>query len=231
MKVEIWSDFMCPFCYIGKRRFEQALDQFAGKGETEVIFRSFELNPQASNGESGNVHAMLAQKYGMSLEQARASTSDLTQQAAAVGLSFNFDTMVNTNSFDAHRLIYFAEKNSKAAELTELMFKASFTDGTNISSREALAGLAAAAGLDRGQAAQALEQDDFTREVRSDEEEAQRLGIRGVPYFVIDRKYAVSGAQSPEMFLQALNKAWEERKPVITPFSLMEPAAPVARVL
>ncbi|MCZ8521763.1 MULTISPECIES: DsbA family oxidoreductase [Paenibacillus] len=210
MKVEIWSDFMCPFCYIGKRHFEAALVQFPHKESVEVIFRSFELDPQAERDVDFDVHDMLAAKYGMSREQALANNERVGATAKAAGLSFNFDDMILTNTFDAHRLTHFAARNGKGNELAERLFRAYFTDSKHLGHHETLVALASEAGLDAKEAAAALAGGAYAQNVREDEEEAARLGVRGVPFFVIDRKYAVSGAQPSSLFLDTLHKAWGE---------------------
>ncbi|MDF2958328.1 MAG: oxidoreductase [Paenibacillus sp.] len=214
MKVEIWSDIACPFCYIGKRRFEAALEQFPNKQDVEVVYRSFELDPNAKRDVNHDVHDMLSSKYGMSREQAITMNENVAAQAQGVGLNFQFKDLILTNTLDAHRLIQFAARYGKMHEVTELLFKAYFTDSKHVGDRETLAGLAAEAGLDYNEAAEMLAGEQFTQEVRTDEKEAAALGIRGVPYFVIDRKYAVSGAQASETFLGALQKAWDESKPL-----------------
>ncbi|MEK3798223.1 DsbA family oxidoreductase [Peribacillus sp. FSL H8-0477] len=210
LKVEIWSDYQCPFCYIGKRRFEKALEQFDHKSDVEVVFRSFELDPNAKRDNKVNMYEMLAGKYGMSLEQAKAQTDSILQQAKAEGLEYRFDKMILTNSFDAHRLLHFAADYGKEKEMNELLFKAYFTNTLHIGRQEVLTALAAEAGLDPIETKVMLESDRYTSEVRADEQEGSKLGITGVPFFVIDRKYGVSGAQPTELFINTLKKAWEE---------------------
>ncbi|MCM3631547.1 DsbA family oxidoreductase [Paenibacillus glycanilyticus] len=214
MKVEVWSDFACPFCYIGKRRLEEALGQFEHGDQVEVEFKSFELDPNAPVEIELDVYDYLSNKYGMSREQAISNNVQLTQQAKTLGLDYRFDTMVLTNTFDAHQLTHFAAKYGKREEMAERLFKAYFTDSKHLGKREILADLAAEIGLDREEALKALEESAYKQEVRSNEQEAGQLGVRGVPFFVIDRKYAVSGAQPSEVFLQAVSKAWEENKPL-----------------
>ncbi|MFD0713806.1 DsbA family oxidoreductase [Paenibacillus sp. GCM10027626] len=214
MKVEIWSDFVCPFCYIGKRRFEAALQQFSNKGAVEVVFKSFELDPNAKRDGNPSVYDMLAAKYGMSREQAIANTNNLAQQAKALGLDYYFDRTILTNTFDAHRLTHFAATKGKLAEMTERLLKAHFTDTLHIGHQDTLADLAAEIGLDRDEALRVLTSSDYANEVRADEEEARRIGVKGVPSFVINRKYAISGAQPSEVFLEGLQKAWEEDHPL-----------------
>lgn len=214
MKVEIWSDYACPFCYIGKRRFEGALNQFAHKEEVEVIFRSFELDPHAEKDVQINMDQLLAAKYGMSLEQAKAANDNVTRQAAEVGLAYHMDTVVPTNTFDAHRLTHFAEKHGKMGEMSERLFRAFFTESKHLGDRDMLSKLAAEVGLSQEDVLAMLDSDDYVQGVRADENEATQLGVRGVPFFVINRKYAVSGAQPHEVFVEALQKAWEEDRPL-----------------
>jgi predicted DsbA family dithiol-disulfide isomerase len=214
MKVEIWSDIACPFCYIGKRRFEAALEQFSNKQDIEVIYRSFELDPNAKRDVNQDVHDMLASKYGMTRERAKAMNADVTRQAQTLGLTYNMDTMILTNTFDAHRLTHFAARYGLMREMTELLFKAYFTDAKHVGDHATLIALAAEVGLDAKEAAKVLASDQYTKEVHADQQEAVRLGIRGVPFFVINSKYAVSGAQPSEAFLDALQKAWDENKPL-----------------
>jgi predicted DsbA family dithiol-disulfide isomerase len=214
MKIEIWSDYQCPFCYIGKRRFEQALERFPHKQEIEVIYRSFELDPNAKKDVGFQVYDMLASKYGMSRDQAVANTASVAAQAQTLGLTYKFDTMILTNSFDAHRLTHYAASQGKMQDMTERLLKAYFTESKHIGDHETLAGLAGEIGLDPVEAARVLASGAYAEEVRADEREAERLGVRGVPFFVIDRKYAISGAQSSESFLSALQQAWDESKPL-----------------
>ncbi|OIK06615.1 disulfide bond formation protein DsbA [Bacillus sp. MUM 116] len=211
MKIEVWSDFVCPFCYIGKRRLEEALSQFPNQDEVEVEFKSFELDPNSPKNIDKSIHEVLASKYGMSIEQAKQANQGVGQQAAGVGLTYHFDTMKPTNTFDAHRLAKFAKEHGKEAEVTEKLLQAYFTEGKNIGDYETLADITASAGLDRQQALTALQdQTAFANDVRIDEAIAQQYGISGVPYFVINQKYAISGAQPTETFLGALQQVWQE---------------------
>ncbi|SEK34103.1 Predicted dithiol-disulfide isomerase, DsbA family [Paenibacillus sp. cl141a] len=215
MKVEIWSDFMCPFCYIGKRRFESALEQFPHKDQVEVVYRSFELDPNASYKPGVSMDELLAAKYGMSIEQAKAANANVTQQAASVGLTYHMDRVIPANSFNAHRLVHFAVQHGKMKDMTERLFRAYFTDAENLEDKNLLADLAAEVGLEREQAMAVLESDAFQSEVRADEAAATNLGIRGVPFFVLGGKYAVSGAQPLEVFTDALDKAYREANPLV----------------
>ncbi|MDP4170251.1 MAG: DsbA family oxidoreductase [Bacillota bacterium] len=214
MKIEVWSDFVCPFCYIGKRRLEQALDQFPNKEHVEVEFKSFELDPNSSPYAGKNIHEVLAKKYGMSLEQAKQANKNVGDQAASVGLTFNFEEMKPTNTFDAHRLAKYAQTKGKEKELTETLLKAYFTESKHIGDDETMADIAQAVGLDRNEALTILQDKTaFANDVRIDEGIAQQFGISGVPYFIINRKYAISGAQPAETFKNALEKVWQEKSP------------------
>ncbi|MBN2983740.1 MULTISPECIES: DsbA family oxidoreductase [Cohnella] len=214
MQIEIWSDFACPFCYIGKRRFEKALEQFPHRDQVDVVYRSFELDPDTPKELPYDVHDMLSKKYGMSRSQAIANNANVGHQAAEEGLDFQFDRIALTNTFDAHRLSHFAGKHGKRAEVTELLFKGYFTDGSNLSDRDYLLEVAAAAGLDRQEAAAVLAGSQYADEVRNDEETAGRLGVRGVPFYVMNRKYGVSGAQPLSVFVSALQQAWDDSQTI-----------------
>jgi predicted DsbA family dithiol-disulfide isomerase len=211
MKIEVWSDYVCPFCYIGKRRLEMALAQFPHKDQVEVEFKSFELDPNSPRNTGESIHEVLAKKYGMSVEQAKQSNRGVGQQAASVGLTFNFDEMKPTNTFDAHRLAKFAKTLGKEKELSEKLLYAYFTESKHIGDHETLADIAVSSGLDREKALAVLQdQNAFASEVKLDEALAQQYGVRGVPFFVINQKYAISGAQPLETFTGALQKVWEE---------------------
>lgn len=166
MKVEIWSDYQCPFCYIGKRRFEEALKQFENKDQVEVSFRSFELNPEAERDINMTQNEMLAKKYGMSQAQVEANSQNLTQQAKELGLDYHLDKVVLTNSFDAHRLMHFAESKGKEKEMNERLFKAYFTEGKHIGDHATLARLAEEVGLEKSETESMLAGTAFTAEVR-----------------------------------------------------------------
>ncbi|MEK3787431.1 DsbA family oxidoreductase [Paenibacillus sp. FSL K6-1230] len=214
MNIEIWSDYMCPFCYIGKRRLEQVLATFPHRDEVEITFKSFELNPDAELNSGKTIKEELSAKYGVSLEEAQAMNDNMKANARTAGLEYQIDDMVPTNSFDAHRLTHWAAANHKMLELSERLFEAVFMEGKHIGQPDTLAALAAEVGLDRDQASAVLASDQYATEVRSDEAEGSQLGVRGVPFFVFDRKFAVSGAQPPEVFRDALQKAWAERSPL-----------------
>jgi len=210
MKVEIWSDIFCPFCYIGKRRFENALKNFSDKDDVEVIYRSFELNPDAPKVNNNSIHEAIAAKYGISVEEAKLNNDGIVRQAASLGLEYNFDTLILTNSLDAHRLIHFAKDFNKMQEMTEALFKAYFTDSKNISDIDALGDIANGIGLNKEEAIRFLNSDKYKNEVREDEVLARKYGITSVPTFIFNDKFKVTGAQPEDVFLLALNKVIEE---------------------
>jgi len=210
MKIEIWSDIMCPFCYIGKRRFEEALATFEGKNDVEIEWKSFLLSPELKTDPTKNIHEYLAEHKNISLEEAKGMNDYVTNMAAQAGLTYNFDKAIPANSFNAHRFLHFAKKYDKQNEAEERLFKAYFTEGKNIDDAQTLLLLSIEMGLDANKLADAMNNGEFTNDVIADINEAQQLGVRGVPFFVFNRKYAVSGAQESEAFTQTLEKAFEE---------------------
>jgi predicted DsbA family dithiol-disulfide isomerase len=210
LTVEIWSDVVCPWCYIGKRRFEAALEAFEHRDEVTVMWRSFELDPTAPGSVEGTATERLAAKYGMSLERAEGLHKDMTERAAAEGLDFRFDLAKGGNTFDAHRLIHLAATYGHQADAKERLLRAYFTEGEAISDPETLIRLVAEVGVDADEARDVLSGDRFAEDVREDEQLAGQLGIQGVPFFVLDRKLGVSGAQPPEALVQALERGWAE---------------------
>ncbi|MBE7107042.1 DsbA family oxidoreductase [Bacillus cereus] len=214
MKIEVWSDFVCPFCYIGKRRLEMALEQFPHKKDVEVEFKSFELDQNAPIYSGMGINEVLASKYGISVEEAGRNNIQLGNHAASMGLSFNFEEMKPTNTFDAHRLAKFAKDQGKEKEITENLLCAYFTESRNLSDVETLANIAEASGLDREEALNVIHNKNaYANEVRIDESIAQQYKITGVPYFIVNQKYAISGAQPLETFVGALQQVWEEENP------------------
>jgi predicted DsbA family dithiol-disulfide isomerase len=212
MKAEIWSDVMCPFCYIGKRKFEAALAQFEGKENVQVEWKSFQLNPSLKTDAGKNINAYLSEIKGISVEQAKEMNARVSAMAKEVGLNYDFDKVIVANSFDAHRLIQYAKRKGKADIMEEKLFSAYFVEGKNTADHKVLLTLAKDAGLEEKETAAILESGLFADEVEEDVEQATQIGVRGVPFFVFDRKYAVSGAQAVEVFLQAMRKTAEESK-------------------
>jgi predicted DsbA family dithiol-disulfide isomerase len=215
VKVEIWSDVVCPWCYIGKRRFEAALTRFAHRDEVEVEWKSFELDPGArSAGNAGGYAERLAKKYSMSVTKAQDMLDSMTAAAAAEGLDFHFERAVASNTFDAHQVIHLAGRHGVQDQVKERLLRAYFTEGEPVGDRDALVRLAAEEGLDAAEVRQALEEQVYAEAVRADQAEAAAFGISGVPFFVVDRKYGVSGAQPAAQLLQVLEKAWAENRPL-----------------
>lgn len=212
MKVEIWSDVMCPFCYIGKRRFESALAEFPDKNNIEIVWKSFQLNPALKTDPDKNTIQHLAETKGWSMEQTRQTIAYVTQMAEGVGLHYDFDRAVVANSFDAHRFIQYAKTKGKGDAAEEQLFKAYFTEGKNTADHSTLVELGVKIGLEASEVKEVLSGDKFSEQVRQDISEAEMIGVQGVPFFVIDRKYAVSGAQETSVFTNALNKAWADHK-------------------
>ena len=207
ISVEIWSDVVCPWCYIGKRRFEAALERFERADEVTVLWRSFELDPEAPVHVEGSAAERLAAKYGMSVERATDMHAQMTEMAAAEGLEFRFDRSRGGNTFDAHRLIHLAATSGHQAAAKERLMRGYFTEGEAIADPETLVRLVAEVGVDADEARDVLAGDRFADDVREDELLATRLGIQGVPFFVLDRRLGVSGAQPPEVLVGALERA------------------------
>jgi predicted DsbA family dithiol-disulfide isomerase len=210
MNVEIFSDVVCPWCAIGKRRFEAALEGFEHRDQVEVIWRAFELDPGAPALAEGDLATHLATKYGMTKDQAAASQERLTAMAADEGVEFRFDRARRANTFDAHRLLHYALEVGRQDELKERLFQAYFRDGEAISDHETLVRLAEEVGLDGAKVAEILESGRYGDQVRADEADAHAIGVTGVPFFVIDRHFGLAGAQSPEAILEVLDRAWAE---------------------
>lgn len=212
MKVEIWSDVMCPFCYIGKRRLEEALGQFNNAEAVQVEWRSFLLDADLKTDGQTNSHQYLAERKGISLEQSKKMHQNVVDLAKEVGLTYNFDKAVVANSFDARRLSQLAKQHGLDDAAEEALFKAYFTEGKDIADLEVLTEIGKQIGLDAAKVTEVLATDAYTQEVLADIDQAQTIGVRGVPFFVFNRKYAVSGAQPAEQFLQVLSTAYEEWK-------------------
>ena len=213
MKVEIWSDIVCPFCYIGKRKFEKALEGFAGKDNVSIEWKSFQLDPSMDNSEGLSVHEYLGKRKGGTTTDGKRMNDQMSAIAEDVGLHYDFDNTIIKNTIHAHRLLHFAKKHGLQNDLKERIFRAYYTEGKDTANFEVLVQLATEAGLDAAAAREVLNENLFETEVANDQEEAQQIGVQGVPFYVFNRKYAVSGAQSPEVFAQVLNKVWEEEQP------------------
>ncbi len=212
MKIEVWSDVMCPFCYIGKRKLEKSLQAFPNKDLIEIEWKSYQLNPGLKTDTSITIDDYLAIHKGMPLEQARQLNDQVTEIAEQEGLVYNLDRAVVANSFKAHILAHFAKRSGKQQEVEELLFKSYFTEGKNIDDMDVLKEIAESQGLDRGQFENIVKTGELDDEVKMDIHEAKQVGVKGVPFFVYDRKYAISGAQPQELFERTLLQSMEEWK-------------------
>ncbi|WP_379968820.1 DsbA family oxidoreductase [Ectobacillus sp. sgz5001026] len=212
MEVEVWSDIACPFCYIGKKRFDIALKQFDHKADVELVFKSFQLNPAATRGSKQNIHEAIASKYGVSVEQAKVNNEQISMQAKEIGLDFNMDGIVLTNTEAAHRVSHYAKEQGKMTEMMQRLMKAYFTDSLDVGEQDNLLKLAVEVGLDQEDVKRILEEGTYRNEVKEEQREAEELGVQGVPFFVFNRKYAVSGAQPVEVFLEVMGNVWKEEQ-------------------
>lgn len=216
VRIHIWSDVVCPWCYIGKRRLEAALSRFEHADRVDVVWHSFELDPGAPAQAEGEYVSRLAAKYGTGIDRARAMVDTMTATGREDGLDLRFDAVRPGNTFDAHRLLHLALDRGVQHDLEERLLRATFTEGRPIGDRATLADLAAEAGLDRLEAEAVLAGDDYAEQVRADEEQAAALRITGVPFFVVDARYGVSGAQPADVLLEVLQRAWSEQAPPLT---------------
>jgi predicted DsbA family dithiol-disulfide isomerase len=210
MKIDIWSDIMCPFCYIGKRKLECALKDFEHKDQVEIVWHSFQLDPNMTTQPGKSIQQYLAERKGQSIEWSLKVHAQVAQSASAEGLKYNFDKAVIANSFDAHRLIHLAQKRGMGGAAKEALLKAYFTDGKNISDHNTLMQIGIDLGLRVVEIGEVLNSNAYANEVKEDMEQANALGVNGVPFFVLDDKYAISGAQPAEVFLNGLRQAWSE---------------------
>lgn len=214
MKIEIWSDIMCPFCYIGKRNFETALSQFADKEFIEVEWKSFQIDPNLPEVPKyqDDMYMFVANRKGISYEQSKKRHEDLIQYAKSVGLEYNLDKALVTNSLKGHRLIQFAKTKGLGEKAEERLFYAYFTQGKNLNDVATMIELGKEIGLTEIEANEALNNSLYVQKVESETKEAQALGAKGVPFFVINRKYAIAGVQQPDEILETLEKGFTEWK-------------------
>lgn len=225
LRVDIWSDIACPWCYVGKARFDKAVQQLEGKVDVEVRHRSFELDPHREPGDTAPVVDMLVKKYGMSRAQAQAGEYRLKDLAKAEDLDYQAEGRDHGNTFDLHRILHLASDRGLEAEAWQAFYVANFADEASIFDRQRVIDVAVGAGLDKDEVVAVLDEPEAYREaVRADEAEAAALGATGVPFFVVDEKYGVSGAQPTELFAEVLEKAWGEKQPAITTISGAEDA-------
>jgi predicted DsbA family dithiol-disulfide isomerase len=208
MQVEIWSDVVCPWCYLGKRRFEAALSSFDRRADVDVVYRSFELDPTAPSDDTEPMVDVLASKYGMSRQQAVDAQRQMTERATTDGLEFHLDGLRRGNTRDAHRLLHLAKAVDRQAELTERLHRAYFTEQRSVFDHDALLEIGVEAGLEKADVARVLDSSEYDDAVDTDEAMAQSLGATGVPFFVIDRRYGISGAQPAAAITQVLHDAW-----------------------
>jgi len=215
MKVEIWSDIVCPFCYIGKRKFENALAEFSGKDTVQIEWRSFQLDPTMENIPGKSIHAYLAERKGCSIDEAKQMNDAMSNMAKDVGLNYNFDIAIINNTLNAHRLLHFAKSKGMQSAMKERLFHAYYTEGQDVSNIDTLTELAIELGMEGAEVKTVLLSDAFAKEVELDQYYAQQVGARGVPFFVFNNKYAISGAQPVDVFKEVLDKVWTEENPLI----------------
>jgi predicted DsbA family dithiol-disulfide isomerase len=216
MRVEVWSDVVCPWCYIGKRRLETALERFPHRDQVEVVWRSFQLDPSVPEGQTHPTLPALAAKYGRPVEEMRQMTAHVEQVAAEEGLEYHLADAVSGNTLLAHQLLHLAAEHGKRNELKERLLHAYFEEGRSVFDVDSLVPFAVEVGLDEAEVREALADRRFLAAVREDGATAQALGATGVPFFVVDRKYGAAGAQPTELLLQILQRAWAEANPLIT---------------
>ena len=209
MNIEIWSDVACPFCYIGKRHLEQALEQLPDL-EVDITWKSFELDPNAPIDSDLDIYDTLAKKYGRDRDWAQQMNANMVNMASNVGLEFDMDSLIPTNTFNAHQLIHLAKEVGKQNEMKEALLSAYFSEGKHVGKTDALVEIAENVGMDVQKARQALEDNTYSNNVVKDVEEAHSLGVQGVPFFYINGKYGLSGAQPVEVFVEALSKIASE---------------------
>lgn len=212
MKIELWSDFACPFCYIGKKRFDKALEAFPHKEKVEVVYKAYQLNPNAPKNMVGNAYEAFAKSHGTTTEQAKQKFAMFQENAKTVGLEYNYDIIQMTNTYDAHRVAKYASTVGLEQEVTDRFMKAYFTDGENLADYDTLIKLSGEVGLNEEEIKRVLEGNKYEDTVKQEMLEGRQVGVRGVPFFVLNRKYGVSGAQAQEYFEQVLQKLWEEEQ-------------------
>lgn len=210
MKIEIWSDVMCPFCYIGKNNFEKALEKLPFKDEVEVEWKSFQLDPTLDPSETKTTFEYFKEKKGFPEAQAKQMIGQVSQMGKGSGIEFNFEKALITNTFSAHKLLHLAKKYNLADKMEEALFIAHFIDGKNVGDTDTLISIAASLGLDENEAKQVLVSEEFNDDVQNDISEAGNHGISGVPFFILNGKYSVSGAQPVEFFVNALQQTYNE---------------------
>ncbi|MBW7458298.1 DsbA family protein [Paenibacillus sepulcri] len=209
------TEIVCPYCCIGKRKFEEGLKKFEHRDSVDIVYRSFELDPHMAINVNDDIYGLSAKKFRSMRAHMKAVHDDITKRAELDGLTFHYDTAIHTNTFNAQRLLHYSVQFGKTNELLERLYKACFTDSLHIGDVNTLVAIALEVGLDVAETKAMLESEQYAAEVRADELKAQKLGIRGVPYFVINGKYATSGAQKKEVFTEALEQAWAEEHSIV----------------
>lgn len=210
MKIEIWSDFVCPFCYIGKKQLEKAIQDTGYAGQVELVYKSYQLDPTTPVDANISTYESLAKKYGMSFEKAKEMTLGVAARAKEMGLNFNFDNLMEENTLKAHRLVKWAEQRGDASKLVEVLLHGYFIEAKRISQDDVLSAIAEQVGFKREDVMKVLASEEFTTEVEADIQEGLQLGVQGVPFFVLNRKYGISGAQPQDVFEKTLRKVAEE---------------------
>ncbi len=210
MNIEVWSDVACPFCYIGKRHLEKAIEQLGMQKEVSITWKSFQLDPSAALTTDKSIYELLATKYGRDIQWAKEMNQNIIKTAAEVGLAYDIDGIKPTNSFDSHRLIHLAKSEGKQDEMKEALLAAYFVEGKHTGDKKTLAEIAASVGLNAKRVEEVLNSNEFEEAVHADIAQAQQYGISGVPFFVINKKYGISGAQPIPHFVETLNKIRSE---------------------
>jgi predicted DsbA family dithiol-disulfide isomerase len=216
VRVEVWSDVVCPWCYIGKRRLETALERFGHRDEVEVVWRSFQLDPTVPEGETHATLPALAAKYGRSVEEMRATMRHVEETAAGEGLRYDLANGISGNTLLAHELLHLAAEHGLQGAMKERLLQAQFTEGRSVFDVDSLAALAVEVGLDDAEVRAALADHRYRPAVQEDIATARQLGATGVPFFVVDRRYGASGAQPAELLQQVLERAWADAHPLLT---------------
>lgn len=210
MKIEIWSDVMCPFCYIGKKNFEKALENLPFKDEIKVEWKSFQLDPTLEHNKTKTTAEYFREKKGFREEQAKQMTENVIRMGKSSGIDFNFEKALITNTLSAHKLLHLAKKYHKSTEMEEKLFRAHFIEGKNVGDKNVLIALAVSLAIDAEEADNSLQSDNFNYEIQQDILEARNNGISGVPFFILNGKYGISGAQPVEVFKNAMIQTYEE---------------------
>lgn len=216
IKIELWSDFACPFCYIGKTRFENALNKFAHKDVVEVVYKAYQLNPYAPKAMKGTTAEAFASSHGMTAEKAKERFKMFTEHAKTLGLQYNYDIIQMTNTFDAHRIAKYANTKGMESKVTTRFMKAYFSEGKNLADKLVLMELSKELGLNLSEVESVLDSELYASEVKAQMSESLDVGVQGVPFFVLNRKYAISGAQPEEYFSNALELVWKEESKLKT---------------